>query len=291
MQHQLENEHLSVSVKEKGAELCSLRHKKNGLEYVWNASPDVWARHAPVLFPIVGKLKNDTYTFNGEKFSLPQHGFARDLNWKVLGKVDSRLSFVLHQTAETLSKYPFEFELRAVFTIEEDVLSITYQVKNNSSGQMPFSIGAHPGFICPLEEGERFEDYYLEFQKEEILERQLLTGGHRNGKTESVLKQEKELPLSYGLFAKDALVFEGVQSEWVAVKSRKGKHGLEAEIKGFPYLGIWTKGGAGSNFICIEPWFGVADKENHNGNIMEKEGIRILSPGHEFSCTYRLRVF
>ena len=156
---------------------------------------------------------------------------------------------------------------------------------------MPFSIGAHPGFTCPLKPNEQFEDYYLEFEQAETLEREHLTNGLRNGEKEPVMINERNLPLTQELFARDALVFEGIQSDWVAVKSRKGKHGLEVGIKGFPYLGIWTKGGKGSNFICIEPWYGVADKEGHEGDIFKKEGIQLLPPKQDFSCTYSVRVF
>lgn len=292
MQYQLENEYILASFKEAGAEMCRLRHKKNGIEYLWNANPEVWARHAPVLFPIVGKLANNLYRFNGREYSLPQHGFARDMDWKFEEKKENSLSFSLRDNEETLTKFPFSFQLSTIYSLQENRLSITYQLQNNSSGEMPFSIGAHPGFNCPLREGEEFSDYYLEFEKPEKLERQLLNNGFRaGGKVALPLQHEKELPLSQHLFDQDALIFEGVKSDWIALKSRKHAHGLEVNIKGFPYLGIWAKPG-GSDFVCIEPWYGVADLDGvQREDIRQKEGIIVLPEGKSFSCTYSIRLF
>lgn len=292
MVYQLENEFLLASFKEAGAEICRLRNKKNGIEYLWNADPAVWTRHAPILFPIVGRLTENRYHFNEQEYSLPQHGFARDMEWKFEEKKDNSLTFSLQENEETLAIYPFSFQLKTVYSLQEDRLSITYQVQNNNREEMPFSIGAHPGFNCPLRKDEEFSDYYLEFEKPEKLERQLLNNGFRaGGKVPLPLQHEKELPLSQHLFDQDALVFEGVKSDWIAIKSRNHAHGLEVHIKGFPYLGIWAKPG-GSEFLCIEPWYGVADLQGtQRKDIRQKDGIIVLPAEKAFSCTYSIRLF
>jgi galactose mutarotase-like enzyme len=292
MKYLLENDQLLVEVKEQGAELSSLRNKQTGLEYLWQADPAVWARHAPVLFPIVGKLKDNTYRLNGNSYSMSQHGFARDMDWVWEEGTGDKLVFSLKENQETLQQYPFFFELRAIYALEGDLLSVSYEVLNRSDEEMPFSIGAHPGFRCPLQEEERYEDYYLEFEKPEELNRQFLKGGLRTGKSRKLPLQEgRELPLKTELFKNDAIVVEGVKSNWLSLRSRAHPHGLRFEMEeGFPYLGIWTKPG-NRQFICIEPWHGVADREEGQEDIRQKEGINLLPTGKSFRCTYKIRVF
>lgn len=290
MQHQLENALVQLKVKETGAELCSLYHKGNEIEYIWAGEPQFWARHSPLLFPVVGKLKEDFYQLNGKSYTLAQHGFARDLPWRLLGKTTNELRFQLEETPETLKTYPFRFQLNGVFQLEGQMVSITYTVKNCSKEPIPFSIGAHPGFNCPLTAQDNFEDYFLEFEKEENLSRLLLQKGLRTGKSQTILTNAKILPLSRELLEEDALVFKGVQSDWVALRSSAHPHGLKLTLKGFPYLGIWTKSKS-SPFVCIEPWFGVADTLEGQPDIREKEGIRLLKPEEEFSCGYSIELF
>lgn len=289
--HQLENEYLLVQVKEQGAELCSLRQKDSGLEYLWQADPAVWARHAPVLFPIVGKLKDDRYRLNGKSYDMSQHGFARDMDWILEERTAERLVFFLKENEKTLQHYSFAFELRTIYALDKEVLSISYEVKNSQEEEMPFSIGAHPGFQCPLQDGEQYEDYYLAFEKPEELNRQLLKDGLRTGQTRPLnLAQGTQLPLQTALFKDDAIVVEGVKSDWLELRSRKHSHGLRFEIKGFPYLGIWSKPGT-RQFICLEPWYGVADREGGQEDIRQKEGINLLPAGECFRCSYSIRLF
>ena len=290
MQHQIENELLNVTVKEQGAEICSIRHQDSGIEYIWGANANVWGRHAPVLFPIVGKLQDNKYSLKGREYSLPQHGFGRDKDWELAEKGENSLSFRLNEDSETLKNYPFAFELKATYSLNGNTLTVTYQVQNRSEEDMPFSIGAHPGFNCPLKNGEQFDDYYLEFEKPETLSRNLLNNGLRTGEKSLFMENKKELPLTEELFSQDALVFEGVQSDWVALKSRKSAHGIHFGIRGFPYLGIWTKAG-NNEFICIEPWYGVADRMEGQEDLFQKEAIQVLPPAATFSCSYSMKFF
>ncbi|EMR00873.1 aldose 1-epimerase family protein [Cesiribacter andamanensis] len=290
MLHTLQNTLVSASFKEQGAELCSLRRKDTGLEYLWEGNADIWGRHAPILFPIVGRLRDNTYRLEGREYSLPQHGFARDKSWQTAKEGADRLLFRLTSDADTRQHYPFDFELLLGYHLEENRLSTTYRVKNTGAAELPFSIGAHPGFRCPLLPNEAFSDYYLEFEKAETLERQLLQHGLRTGKTSPVLNGQLHLPLNEALFKDDALVFAGVRSSYVVLKSRKNTHSIRVDIEGFPYLGIWTKSG-GAPFICLEPWYGVTDPaEARQQDFRKKEGIQRLAAGQQFECSYAITV-
>lgn len=288
--HKLKNEQLEITVKEQGAELTSIFSEPFNLEYLWQADPVFWPRHAPVLFPIVGKLKDNKYYFEGKDYSLNQHGFARDKTFKFMPSANTNeLIFVLKDDAETLATNPFHFEFHVVYTLHENTLQVIYKVINTGNSEMCFSLGGHPAFNCPLHENESFEDYFLEFNCNENAEKWLLENGLRSGKTEIVLDNEKILPLTEELFADDALVFKNLKSTSVKLKSKRTENGLDFNFIGFPYLGIWKKPGA--HFICIEPWFGVADDVNTDQEFSTKEGVLMLEAGEKFVCNYSIIPF
>ncbi len=290
MLHTLQNSLITATFKEQGAELCSLRHKDHAFEYIWEGNADIWGRHAPILFPIVGRLDHNKYLLDGKEYNLSQHGFARDKKWMAAKEGADRILFRLTSDEDTLQHFPFDFELLLEYHLEMNKLSTTYRVKNNGSDTMPFSIGGHPAFNCPLLENESFTDYYLEFEKPETLHRQLLRHGLRTGEQNQLLENEIQLPLHPDLFAEDALVLEGVKSEYIVLKNKQHNHSVRVDFKGFPYLGIWTKAG-GAPFICIEPWFGITDKENSAGqDFRQKEGILQLETGQQFECSYAITI-
>lgn len=288
MKEKIENRLLSVEVSHAGAELSSIFHKLQQKEYLWQGDNAWWPRKAPVLFPVVGKLNNNSFQVNGESFSLPQHGFARDETFALLERSTDRLLFILRSTEKILRNYPFEFELLIGYELNEARLNVTYEVKNTGKDPMYFSIGAHPGFNCPLNATERFSDYYLEFEKEETLERHLLTEGTFNGKTERVMNGSKILTLEEELFKKDAIVFKNMNSERIFLRSKKSDYSLEFAFKDFPFFGIWTKPGA--PFICLEPWCGIADNMNFKGELKDKEGIVSLAAGDHFKRSWSVGV-
>jgi galactose mutarotase-like enzyme len=280
MKETIENDQLHVTIAHAGAELSSIVHKAKQQEYLWQGSEDWWPRRSPVLFPIVGKLNNNAYRVNGKDYSLPQHGFARDMAFSVKEKENERIVFALNSNDETLAKYPFEFELLISYALSGSNLSVTYDVRNSGKNEMHFSIGAHPGFKCPLTAQEHFSDYYLEFEKAETLERHLLDGGGFNGLTERVMTDTNILPLEEALFNKDAIVFKNMNSEFMYLKSKASDYSLKFSFRDFPYFGIWTKPGA--PFICLEPWCGIADNKGFTGEIKNKEGIVALQPAEQF---------
>ena len=273
-----------------GAELTSLVTEANGLEYIWAGDPAVWGRHAPVLFPLVGRLPGDEYRYEGRDYKLPQHGFARDQEFRVLRHSVSEVVFQLRHDEATRAVFPFAFELTITYTLHEARLAVRWDVRNPAPDQpLLFSIGAHPAVRCPLLPGEAFEDYYFAFDHPVRLERHLLRGGLLTGQTAPVPTQGPELPLRYDLFADDALVFKHYDFTGLTLRSRKSAHFVRFQFDGFPYLGLWTKG-PGAGFVCVEPWHGIASPAGAPGELSEKEGILTLEPGQVFSAAYTIEV-
>ncbi|MBJ6143311.1 aldose 1-epimerase family protein [Hymenobacter sp. BT559] len=289
-----------VQIAAHGAELTSFVNLATGLEYVWPADPAQWARHAPLLFPIVGKLPEDTYLHNGQAYKLSQHGFARDQEFQLIHEEADNLVFQLMHSAVTQQVYPFEFELRVSYTLRGSVLTVGWHVRNPAAADQDllFSIGAHPAFNCPLgTEGGQFADYFFEIgNPPQPFERHLLKGGLRTGETQPVPLANNELtddgealPLTYDLFADDALVFKSNDFSWIALRSNKFSNFVRMQFDGFPYLGLWTKG-PGANFVCIEPWQGVASPVGPPQELRDKEGIMTLAPSQMFDCRYTIEV-
>ena len=290
MLHVLENEWIKTEISVHGAELQSIFHKQIQLEYLWQGDSSYWPRRAPILFPIVGKLKENIFNYQDKTYSLPQHGFARDKKFEVIHKTTNKIIFRLQSTEETLKQYPFHFILDIGYSISESQVIISYTVQNSEKNKdLIFSIGAHPGFLCPLKAHEQFNDYYLEFDKEESLERVLLEGGLRSSAMEAIQISEKILPLHQDLFeVKDAIVLKGMKSDRISLKSKNHGNGLHFNFKGYPWFGIWSKPGP---FICLEPWMGVADDVLSNQDFTEKEGIQRLAAGKHVSYSYSIELF
>ncbi len=267
----IQNNYLKVEIASPGAELRSVYNKQKSQEYLWQGDEKWWPRSAPVLFPIVGKLNNNSYKVDGKTYTLPQHGFARDMEFNLLEKSGQEAVFELISTEETLAKYPYRFSLKITYTLKENSLLTHYQVENTGSGEMYFSLGAHPGFRCPMYENESLNDYYIELQHEETLQRHLLQDGVFTGETETIMTETKVLNLHAALFEKDAIVFKDMRSSYMILKSKNSGYYLRFFFEGFPYFGIWQKPGA--PFICLEPWCGIADNKGFTGNLSEKEGI------------------
>ncbi|WP_400193576.1 aldose 1-epimerase family protein [Hymenobacter sp. B81] len=289
----LENDRCRVTVNQHGAELSSLvRTDLNGLEYLWQADARVWGRHAPVLFPIVGRLPNDRYQHAGQTYQLPQHGFARDRAFALQQQTADSLTLRLRDDAASRGHYPFAFELDIEYRLAGTGLHVGWRVHNPApDAELLFSIGAHPGFRCPLLPDERFEDYVFRFDHPVQLERYLLAGGLLTGATEPVptAEQGRELPLSYELFSQDALVFKHYDFSHLTLASRRSGRGVRVEFDGFPYLGLWTKG-PGAPFVCIEPWQGIAGSVSGPAELRDKEGILTLAPGATFTSSYHIEL-
>jgi galactose mutarotase-like enzyme len=278
----LENDIFGIRIDNLGAELKSVYHKLLQKEILYQGNTKYWNRSSPVLFPIVGRLKENSYFIKERKFHLNQHGFARDSIFEISYLDATSCTFSLKSNQDSLEIFPFEFELQISYILEKNRLRINYKLINCGAEELPFSIGAHPGFVCPFFENENFEDYYLEFETDEVFKRYLLNcdTGLFNGREELIESKDREINLKYEFFLKDAIVFKDLKSTWVKLKSRKSSYCLTFSFKDFPYFGIWTKENA--PFICLEPWCGLADSENSRGGFLEKEGINILKNNEVF---------
>ncbi len=288
--YSISNDILAIEVASKGAELQSIYHKQNNLEYLWSGDPKYWAKRSPVLFPIVGELKNNSYSYKGQRYPLSRHGFARDMEFALTDQTNDSVTFYITDNEKTLGVYPFKFRFSVKYTLVENVLQVTYTVENTGDDTMYFSVGGHPAFRVPIAHDTSFEDYKLVFDKPEIAGRWPLSAeGLIQKEAVSVLVNQNELPLTKELFASDALVFVGLNSTSVSIKSDKTEHGVSVSFEGFPYLGIWE--GKGGDFVCIEPWCGIADSVDATGNLDEKEGIHVLQPTEAFVASFFVSVF
>ena len=288
MIHQLENEYISVKINQLGAELCSYFNKQTEREIIWQGDPKFWKRHAPTLFPIVGKVENNTYRLGQDQFSLSQHGFARDQDFKVLHHSNLSITFQLTNNNQTKDIYPFEFVLEIQFSIQDKELKVLYRVFNPSVENIYFCLGAHPGFNCPFEKHTSFHDYQLKFEKSESSDRILLTpSGFRTGEREEKWLYGDTLSLSEELFREDALIFDDLKSTSLSIESPKSNERIIVTWNNFPHMGIW-KPLNNAPFICIEPWNGMADQAELDNDFKEKYGVISLAPQKSFECAYTI---
>lgn len=279
----ISNSSLKASIKHAGAELFSIKDHQNK-EYIWEGNPSFWGKHSPVLFPIVGTLKNNTYTVNNKEYQLPRHGFARDMEFELIDQTENSAVFSLQSNNETLQKYPFEFELQLLYTLEEKELIIGYKVINKGNTKIPFSIGAHPAIALP----HAFEKYSFQFEKEEVLKYNLLENDLISDKTKVLETTAHIVPLKYKLFENDALVFKTLESNSLTILE-DNKPYVKVNFEDFPSLGIWTKEQA--PFVCIEPWFGYSDTAENSGDLFQKEGILVLDANQTFHSKFSIQIF
>ena len=288
MEYKISNSFISASIKSFGAELCSLKRNAVDTEYIWQADPKYWGRHAPVLFPIVGKLLDDEYTYKGKTYKMTQHGFARDNDFEILEHKKNYICLKLEHNEETLENYPFAFRLYITYTLLENCLKISYKVVNKSDDTMPFSIGAHPAFNWPLE-GERKTEYQFRFKGINVLKRLPLTKNGISDQKEIIELINEKLPLNKKLFKNDAIIVENLKSKSILLENCVNDKFVKMTFVGFEYLGLWSKP-TGAPFICIEPWHGIADFIDHNKNIQEKKGIKFLEPEEVFESSYTIEI-
>jgi galactose mutarotase-like enzyme len=281
----IENNLLKITIAAKGAELQSIFHKKNNIEYMWSGDPAFWAKKSPVLFPIVGTLKEDTYYYKDEAYHLSRHGFARELTFDLEEQSTNAITFSIQHSEQTLKNFPFHFHFYVRYELSGDELSVTYGVWNRGNDVMYFSVGGHPAFKLPLVEGTTYNDYFLRFNKKERLGRWPISKqGLIEKELQPLLNDSDELPLSKELFSKDAIVLKHLKSDTVTIESQKTAHGIKFVFAGFPYLGIWAS--PGSDFVCIEPWQGIADSVDSSQQLENKEGIVSLGAGELFERTW-----
>ncbi|WP_293871644.1 aldose 1-epimerase family protein [Flavobacterium sp.] len=281
----ISNSKVSVIIHHKGAELISLKNTDTQHEYIWEGNPRYWAKHSPILFPIVGTLKNNCYTYKNKIYSLARHGFARDMVFDLISSLsemsNAEAIFSLRKNIETEKMYPFDFELQIKYALTNSQLLIVYKVINNGSNVMYYSIGGHPALALP----KNFEKYSLQFQTQENLISHQLENDLLSNKTKDITLYNNQLPLSYSLFENDALIFKKIKSKQITILENNVPI-LNFKYDGFPNFGIWTKNNA--PFICLEPWAGYSDLLNSRGTLADKEGIQKLD--HNDFIEYRFSI-
>lgn len=290
MIHSIENSQFSVKINGVGAELCSFKSKRTGTEFIWPGKEDIWGSTAPVLFPIIGALKNNQYCHNGETYQMPKHGFIRhNTELEANKRSDSEITFSLKSNKETHKMYPFDFKFSVTFLIEKNQLKVAHSVQNTGDANLLFSLGGHPAINCPFFSGESYTDYHVDFKDRVSLDRHVLTeNGLVSNETLPVLKNESQLALTETLFNNDALIFMDVPVKQAAIVSKRHKTEVLFTFADFKNLGIWAKPNA--PFVCIEPWLGVADFEETSGEFVQKTGILSLAPQNVFDASFSICV-
>lgn len=289
----LKNEKFTAVVTTHGAELIDFKDE-NGMSYIWNGDPAYWFGQNPLLFPIVGNLKDGKIRMDHQEYFMGRHGFARDMEFDIVDQGTDFVIFELKSNDETLKKYPRAFVLQVCQTLESDGFKTSFKVLNKDEKPMPFCIGAHTAFNCPLKDGETLEDYQIIFDKEETAYNMLLNDqGCVQGPSETLmLDHTKIMPLRYEVFEKiDTIVFKNLQSTGVSLRHPETGHGIHMDFKGFPMMAFWTKGKEKAPFLCVEPWHGCAAFENESGNFEDKEFCMILQDEECKEFSYKVSVF
>ena len=298
MRHTLNNQKLTIEVSPLGAELQSIQ-SSNGQQFLWQGEAHIWNRRAPNLFPHIGELNGNQYKWQGQLYSLSRHGFARDSSFTLIQASGNSLSYQLKSNQNSFTNYPFHFTLNIHYTLEKNNLKITYEVFNQNNHPMPFSIGGHPAFVCPIDtwvDGKKdiLANWVIEFEKQEYLQREYLAGEIRSGRFAALPTPNKVLKLYQGLFDQGAIILKEFESNWIKLKHTISNQSITLNCSEFPYLGIWSKAEGG--FICLEPWQGLTSNKQsayRENNLLfdllqKKEGIVNLSPHSQYSASYTL---
>ena len=290
MMFELKKGGLRAAARTLGGELVSLKDG-DGLEYIWEGNPAFWSGQNPVLFPIVGSLKEGKVETGGRTCEMGRHGFARGMEFSPVEQGEDFIVLELRDSEETLARYPFHFALRVRHQLLDDGFSTSFTVKNTGADPMPFCIGAHTAIRCPLRKGERFEDYELLFEEPEYADSHLLNadGVIRHNGRRPMLDGSGRLELDYGVFAEmDTIIFSMLRSGTVSLVHRETGQGVQLDFHEFPMVAFWTKPGA--PYLCLEPWQGCAAWDNESGRFEDKPFCTVLEPGGEKSMTYAFHI-
>lgn len=284
--HKISGTGLTATIKAEGAELCSLQNP-DGQELLWQAGAE-WPRHAPLLFPIVGRLKDDQLRLGDHVFPMGQHGFARDSLFRWVEKGPHHCRLRLEDSPQTRTAYPFAFRFEVIYAILGDRLDITFEITNPGTEVLPASAGAHPAFRWPLIEGIAKHDHGLDFANAEPNPiRRLAPDGLLDTTAFPSPVEGKHLPLSEDLFKISALIFDAPVSQLVRYSAPNAPT-IEVSWQGFVHLGVWMKRGA--DFLCIEPWHGMTSPSDFDGDFMEKPGLLLIPPNQQRVLKHSIRV-
>ncbi|MEG0492036.1 MAG: aldose 1-epimerase family protein [Clostridia bacterium] len=282
----------SMAIDPVGAEMRSFVDS-NGKECIWTGDPEVWKSSAPVLFPSIGFLKDGKVTIEGKPYEIPKHGFVRGMLFEVTEQGDDFVTLSIHETAETKQCYPFDFALSVTYRFAKNGFEVRFTVENHSSRPMPFVLGGHPGFTCPMNQGEQFSDYEIHFEKPETGEHRLCTSEHLIGESEfcSLGADHRTLSLDYAAFDRlDTYIFDGLNSRSVELRHKQTGHGLRFSFPEMEVLALWTMPGKHAPYLCLEPWQGLPACADETGRFEDKPHHVSLGVGKAYCCGYRMEL-
>jgi galactose mutarotase-like enzyme len=287
--YELKNDKISIAVDAHGGEMRSLVRRDTGTEYLWQADPQYWGRSAPVLFPFVGSVNGGVFRTKGSSFPMGQHGFARDMEFALESQTQDEIWFALRSDERTLEKYPYAFVLKLGYRLLENGVKVLWQVENPGEEELPFSIGGHPAFCCPIKEGTKQTDCWISFDVDGTLVSTRLEGGLASDKKDRYELQNGYLPVTEHLFDRDALIIENQKVKKVALCDDRKEPYLTIDMEA-PLFGIWSPPGKGAPFICIEPWYGRCDPAGYEGQLRDREWGNLLAPGEVWKAAFTITV-
>ena len=292
MEYTLKNKKLTVVFESKGATLHSIKDN-DGVEYLWEGNPEYWSGQAPVLFPICGSIRDDKAQIgNRKQTNMPRHGVVRKKEFKCVEQTENSILFEIESNEEMLAQYPYEFKLGINYILEGKKITTRYIIENKDKEIMPFQIGGHTGFHCPLYKEESYEDYELVFEQKEtctvptpVTETGLIDMEHRS----EFLKDTDTLPLKHDLFSVDAVILDQLKSRAVTLKSKKHNKGIRIDFNQFPYLILWSTAKE-ADFVALEPWIGLSTCSDEGDKFEEKRNIQYAQAGEVKEYEFHINI-
>ena len=288
---ELSNQYLTVNLHPKGAEIISIVGNQDHINYMWKRDACQWANRAPILFPIVGAIKNDTCRIDGKEYHMTQHGFARHNEFEIKNQSQTEVTFTLVSNDEIIKQYPFLFELNVTYKLVENTLTCFINVKNKDHQTIYFQVGGHPAFACPFMENESSNDYYVEFAEYETRNQKVIDVAKRGMSHVQLpfFDHEKRFFVRQQLFNNDAIVIKDFKSENISIKSLNHQKSIVFHMQGFDHVGLWTAKHVGG-LLAIEPWIGHADYVDFDGEFKEKESCVALDTDKEFNVQFAVEI-
>lgn len=288
---ELSNQYLTVNLHPKGAEIISIVGNQDHINYMWKRDACQWANSAPILFPIVGAIKNDTCRIDGKEYHMTQHGFARHNEFEIKNQSQTEVTFTLVSNDEIIKQYPFLFELNVTYKLVENTLTCFINVKNKDHQTIYFQVGGHPAFACPFMENESSNDYYVEFAEYETRNQKVIDVAKRGMSHVQLpfFDHEKRFFVRQQLFNNDAIVIKDFKSENISIKSLNHQKSIVFHMQGFDHVGLWTAKHVGG-LLAIEPWVGHADYVDFDGEFKEKESCVALDTDKEFNVQFVVEI-
>ncbi|NLR09247.1 MULTISPECIES: aldose 1-epimerase family protein [Lactobacillaceae] len=288
----IQNSRFRVAINEVGAELTHFVDQTTGRDLIWNN--DLWPKHAPVLFPAIGRSNEDSYLIDGQKFEMPQHGFVSGLTFAVAQQTDSAVTLSARATDETKKMYPFDFELQVTFSLTADGLNLKFDVQNHDAQDLSFSLGSHPAFNVPFSDGEQFTDYQVALTPapQDLTHFEIVKTPNpfRSGKSLPVKNEAGVIDLNYPMFDDGLMILNAPGLEHVTLRSKVSGKSITLDVKDFDYVTLWTKEGANAPFLCIEPFNGLPDVSGDLRELKSKEGNHHVAAGQTETMAYDIHV-